>query len=256
MVWSDMFNVIFDPLLSLPPFITVLILSLVVSLLSLLITKYTTNQHLMKDLKDQLKTYQAEVKKLKDNPEKAMEVQKKAMDTNMQYMMHNLRGTLFTFLPIILIFGWASSHLSFVPFIPEQEFSMTLFVSNLQKAVTIVVPEGIMLTTDAQKNAADGKIVYTMKAKEVGIYKVDFKLDEQKQIGHEVVVGQQKKAIVNEKSIGEEGIDKIRVDYEPLKIIKFPFPLPLFGAYFGWLGTYIVFAIAFSMILRKLLKVH
>jgi len=255
MAWSDMFNFIFDPLLGLPPFFTVLVLSFLVSLLSLVITKYTTNQHLMKDLKDQLKVYQAEVKKLKDSPEKAMEVQKKAMDTNMQYMMHNLRGTLFTFLPIILIFGWASSHLSFAPILPEQEFSMTLFVTDPNTTTTAHVPEGITLTTDAVKNAADGKIVYTMKATKEGIYKVDFTKDE-KQFGHEVIIGKQKKSNVNEKIVREFGVEKIRVDYEPLKIITFPFALPLFGEYFGWLGTYIIFAIVFSMALRKVLHVH
>jgi len=38
-------------------------------------------------------------------------------------------------------------------------------------------------------------------------------------------------------------------------LISWGAKIPLFGTGFGWLGTYIIFAVVFSMILRKLLRV-
>jgi uncharacterized membrane protein (DUF106 family) len=39
-------------------------------------------------------------------------------------------------------------------------------------------------------------------------------------------------------------------------LLKFPFKLPLLGVGFGWLGSYILFSIIFSILLRKILKIH
>ena len=90
MAYSDFLNIIFAPLFKLPVVLAVIILAFTISLIIIVITKYTTNQTLMKKLKDDLKDHQKQIKELKSNPAKAMEVQKKAMELNMQYMSHSL----------------------------------------------------------------------------------------------------------------------------------------------------------------------
>ena len=65
-----------------------------------------TNQELMKSLKAEIKDFQKEMKGYKDDAVKMMELQKKAMQKNMKYMKHSMKPTLFTFVPIIIIFGW------------------------------------------------------------------------------------------------------------------------------------------------------
>ena len=127
MAYYDFLNVVFAPLLKLPILWTVIILSFIVSIIIIIITKYTTDQALMKKLKGDLKEHQKQIKELKGNPAKAMEVQKKSMELNMKYMMHSLKPTLITFIPIILIFGWMSSTFAYESIKPGQEFSVTLF---------------------------------------------------------------------------------------------------------------------------------
>src|SRR3989338_11025380 len=122
---------IMDPLLVLPPLWIVIIISLVVTLIITLIYKWTTDQNLMKQLKDELKEFQKEMKELKAHPEKMMEVQKKAMQTNMKYMSHSMRSTLVTFVPIILLFGWMNANIAYDPILPGQEFTITAkFAAN------------------------------------------------------------------------------------------------------------------------------
>jgi len=107
---SATLDFVFGPLLKLPTLAAVIILSFLISLLITLIYKWTTNQSVMKELKDEIKKLQEQAKQLKEQPDKAMEIHKKVMETNMQYMSHSMKPTLITFLPIILIFGWMQQH--------------------------------------------------------------------------------------------------------------------------------------------------
>ncbi|MDO8555761.1 MAG: EMC3/TMCO1 family protein [Nanoarchaeota archaeon] len=89
-----------------PPAIGV---SIVAALLTALVTfayKWLTNQEQMKSMKDDLKLLQQEMKLHKANPPKVMELQKQAMEKNLVLMKHSMKPTLYTFIPLIIIFGW------------------------------------------------------------------------------------------------------------------------------------------------------
>jgi len=77
MVFENILDPIFSPLLNLPTIAAVILLSFLISLIITIVYKYTTNQDLMKQLKDEMKEFQREIKELRKEPEKAMQVQKK-----------------------------------------------------------------------------------------------------------------------------------------------------------------------------------
>lgn len=56
--------------------------------------------------------------------------------------------------------------------------------------------------------------------------------------------------LIQPKKIKNGGFSEIRIDNKEKKVIN------LFGWQIGWLGTYIIFSLIFSLIMRKLLKVH
>ena len=68
---------VFKPLLKLPPFWTMFIISFLITLITVLIYKKTTNQKLMKDLKMEMKEIQKEMKEFAHDTQKVMELQKK-----------------------------------------------------------------------------------------------------------------------------------------------------------------------------------
>ena len=103
---DNFFTTVFGPIMHLPEPIPIAIVSFILTLITTLIYKYTTDQEVMKTLKEDIKAIQAEMKQFKDNPQKVMELQKQAMQKNMQHMKHSFKPLLFTMLPIILIFGW------------------------------------------------------------------------------------------------------------------------------------------------------
>jgi len=125
-MFEGILSPIFDPLLKLPMLWVIVIMSFLITFLITLIYKFTTNQSLMKDLKNEMKELQKEMKELKSEPQKMMAVQKKAMQSNMKYMSHSMRSMLFTFIPIILIFGWMNANLAYEPIVPNQEFTTSV----------------------------------------------------------------------------------------------------------------------------------
>jgi len=82
------------------------VISILLTLLTTLAYKYFTDQTLMKTLKTEMKEDQKRVKELKEDPDKAAQLTKQLMEKNMKYMMHSFKPMLFTFIPLIIIFGW------------------------------------------------------------------------------------------------------------------------------------------------------
>ena len=146
MAYYDFLNIVFAPLLKLPPLMAVTALAFLVSLIVILVTKYTTDQALMKKLKEDMKEHQKKIKELKNEPAKAMEMQKHSMEANMKYMMHSLRPTIITIIPIIIIFGWMSSTFAYESINPNHEFIISAnFDKNANGNAELIVPEELKI---------------------------------------------------------------------------------------------------------------
>src|SRR3989338_2676374 len=74
-----------NALLGLPPFVSILIISAVVSVVTTVVYKHTTNQKLMREIKEDVKRLQAEAKSAKD-PSEAARLQKEMMKRAMQQL--------------------------------------------------------------------------------------------------------------------------------------------------------------------------
>ena len=122
-IFSKWLEPVLGPFLSLGPFWAIFIISLILTLLVTVIYKYATNQKRMKQLKDELKKLQKDMKSLKDNPKKMMKKQKELMSKNMEYMKHSFRATIFTIIPVIIVFGWLNANLAYDPLIADEPFN-------------------------------------------------------------------------------------------------------------------------------------
>jgi len=249
MAYYDFLNIVLSPLFRLPVLFAVLFMSLLISIIVILITKYTTNQDLMKKLKEDMKEYQTKIKGMKNEPTKAMELQKKLMESNMKYMTHSLKPTLITFIPIILIFGWMNANFAYASINPQQEFQVTvLFEKGIQGNAEITVPNEIKAIGDKIKKIESDKASWTLKGSE-GEYLLEFTFNGEKQ-QTSVLVTSGKKYINPVKKM-EGKIKSIEINYKKLVVLPTGYK-----DWFGWLGTYIISSIIFTMILRKMMKVY
>jgi len=246
---NPLWDILLGWTLLLQPLYAILLMSLLVSLITVLVYKYTTDQNLMKQLKDEMKAFQKQAKELKEHPEQAMAVQKKAMETNMKYTMHSFSSTLYTIVPIILIFGWLSAHYAFLPITPGQEFSVELGInSGTTGNVTATAPEGVQLTGESMRTITDGSAIFTFNGDE-GPHTLTFDAGG-KEYTTKVLVTRGR-GYENPLSLQSDGpVRSILVGNKKLIVMD------LFGWQLGWLGSYIIFSIVFSLALRKALKVY
>jgi len=253
---TNFLDTIFNPWLGLafhlPPFWAILVISAFITILVTVVYKYTTNQREMKQIKDDLKKYQKEMRETKDT-KKLMVIQKKALDLNMKYMGSSFKSTLYTFIPIIIIFAWLNMHIAFLPIMPNTDFTVTAqFAEGAKGNISLnTTPELTMLNSPTQE-IVDGKAVWKLKG-DAGEYKltVDYNTEE---YTHTVLITSDKTYSTPEKPIQDSKLKKIVNGNQ----VVHPFgeSFNIFGWYPGWLATYIVLSIGLSALCRKLLDVY
>lgn len=248
MGFESMLDSIFSPLLNLPTIWAVILLSFLISLIITVVYKYTTNQNLMKELKDEMKEFQREIKELRKEPEKAMAIQKKSMQTNMKYMMHSMKSTLYSIIPIILIFSWMNANFAYEPILPEQDFTTTVvFEENVDGVIELSIPEGIRINGDVRKEA-DSEVKWVLNGDE-GEYLLEYIFDGKK-YNKEILITDKNRYKEPTKRIKDSVVKSIEVEHKEKKLLN------LFGWKIGWLGSYIIFSIVFSILVRKAIKVY
>ncbi|MBI5065070.1 DUF106 domain-containing protein [Candidatus Woesearchaeota archaeon] len=238
---NSFFDIIFSPLLYLGTFWAVLIISLLLSVIITVIYKYTTDQNLMKQLKDEIKDLQKQSKELQNHPEKFKEVQSKMMKTNMKVMSESLKPMLYYFLPIIFIFGWMSTNLYFHPLTANEEFSIDVYAKN----VSLTNYEGLNLIENKMISVNGGEVNRFSFKGNYGDYLVLLNAD-----GKEI----KKRVLIDQKKYNtpEEKINEIKIltSNKPVILLNLGF------TQLGWLGVYIISSVIFSSLLRKLMKVY
>jgi uncharacterized membrane protein (DUF106 family) len=250
MVFESLLDPVFSPLLRLPPLAAIIIISLVIAVIIVVVYKFMTNQKEMKEMKEQIKGCQKEMKELRHDPKAMMAVQKKAMQVNMKYMMHSFKPTIITFIPIIIIFGWLNANLAFMPIMPDTAFTTTMFFEeNVVGEAELIVPEEIELMSDAVQEVEDGKATWKLKGA-AGEHTLEYRYDEKNYLKEVLITEQQAYKAPLQKVKNGGDVQAIQVNNKPLKLIN------LFGLKLGWIWTYIIFSVVFSMILRKILKIY
>lgn len=77
-----------------------------ITLITTIVQKYATDQNALKELREEQKLLQKEMKKYENNPEKMMEFSKKQWEVIPKTMKLTGRATLYTGVPFILLFRW------------------------------------------------------------------------------------------------------------------------------------------------------
>lgn len=244
-------NPIFNPLLGLGYFWAIFIMSFLITLMVTVIYKFATDQSLMKKLKSEMKSMQKEMKKLKDKPDKAMKYQKKIMQKNMEYMKHSLKPTLYTFIPIIIIFGWLNAHMAYQPIMPNTAFNVTAhFQSGSSGEITLqAIPELSILSNPTQ--LVDGQTVTWTLEGDSGDYQLLFNYNN-REFEKDLIITNGRGYAPPEKPVEESNLKQLVIQNKDVKPLN---GVSLFGWKPGWLGTYIIFSLIFSFVLRKLLKI-
>jgi uncharacterized membrane protein (DUF106 family) len=192
------------------------------------------------------------------NSAKAMKLQKEMMKLNGQYMKASMKSTLYTFLPLIIFFGWLGAHLAFAPLVPGVPFSVNVTpTTGLTGEFTLEVPQGFSIIGNATKPVSQ-MVSWSVVANTTGSSGLTIRHSPS---GEEQFVP----VIISNGYDYEEPLHKIDssqafstilLGNEKLLIFK---GIPLLGSIpwiknWGWFGAYFLFSIVFSTALRKAMK--
>lgn len=105
-VLNPTFGVLFNFNIYLGMFIVVLLINLI----TVLLQKYATDQVELKKLKEEQKLLQEEIKLVKNNPEKLMELNKKQLEFLPRTFDLTMKPLLYTFIPFVLFLRWFNDY--------------------------------------------------------------------------------------------------------------------------------------------------
>lgn len=240
-----------------PPLFSILFISVGVSLLTTIIYKFTTNQRLMKEIREDVKRMQAEARSTKE-PGKAAQLQKDMMKRSMQQFSAQTKSMIITLIPLFMLFGWMGSHLAYEPINPGGEFTTTaVFAAGVTGTVSLNASEGLQLMSGPTQEIMDGKAVWRLKSGSEGSYRLVYSFGEESYALGVLVTDKfayEAPLLTKQKGIKKgSGIEKISIDLAPVR----PFGSASFLGYQpGWLLTYILFSLVSSIAIRKVMKVH
>jgi uncharacterized membrane protein (DUF106 family) len=205
----------------------------------------------MKVIRDDLKKYQSEMRSTKDT-KKLMEIQKKALDLNMKYMSSSFKSTLYTFIPIIIIFAWLNSHIAYYPLYPNQEFTVdATFGTGARGNITLSsIPE--LDIDSATQEIVDEKATWRLNGG-AGEYKLMF-LYNTEEYEKKIVITDERMYETPEYPIKDSKLKMIKIGNKAVR--PFGESFNIFGWHPGWLATYIILSLVFSTVFRKIMKVH
>ena len=265
-----MVNSFLDPILGwllyFHPALAVLIISLLVSVITTLAIKLLTDQTLMKDLRDELKELQKQMKELRNKPNKLAEINTKFMETNMKYMSHSMRPTLYTFIPIILVFGWLNAHM-YYPLMPSEPFQVTIeFSKEIDDSITLKMPESLneieepkIMEKKATWFLSGDKGTYMLEAQYRNTtYEKQILIDENENTYVQAEKSLKIPGTLFFTSTDENGANRIIVSNDkirPFKNMPLIQDIPWINNW-TWLGAYVLFSLIFSMALRRALKIY
>ncbi len=236
---------------NLHPLLSIAIIAFSVTLFTSLVYRFVTDQKVMKTLKGELKDLQKMMKEHRDKPEKLMRIQKEAMEKNMQYMRHSMKPMLFTMLPLILMFGWLNSHIAYEPIMPGQSFEVWVEMHRdaegfVELEVYPAHPD-FEFETGAEQEIVDGEARWRLSGPP-GEYELRYHHDGETATQDLLITENPKYS--SPTVSGSGSFRQLNIDNERVA------PLSFLGLGWSWIWSYILLSIGFSMVIRKLLKVH
>ncbi len=203
------------------------------SIMTQLVNKLLINEKFVDKSREKIKKMQKKIKDLDHTSKEFKKKQEKIVNLNFKLMKQQFKPMLFTFLPYILVFYFMGSLFAFSPIVVGSQL-------NVQ-----VTGSGTIYSECLELNETfEGSETYLTKveSEDCEIYINENKVDVE--------------LLSEQEEITYETNDDVSLKIIPPKrtFISLPFEIPFVGDEIGWLGTFIIFSFASSMILNKSLK--
>lgn len=112
------------------PLLSVVLLSLLMTFITTIIYKYTTDQAKLKSYREELKSIRKQMNESKQDLGKLNGLQKRSMEISMDQLKHSFKPMIITFVPAILIFALIKNSLPITQVIINLPFDVPKMGAN------------------------------------------------------------------------------------------------------------------------------
>jgi uncharacterized membrane protein (DUF106 family) len=254
---TNIFVTGYQAMVNLPYFWMILIIAFLVTLLTTVIYKYTTDQKTLREIKKDMKDLKDKLKKHSNDQKKMMSIQKEMLDKNMIMMKQSFKSMLYTFIPLILIFAWMNATIAYEPILPNSNVTITATISNSYPGDMTKINISSIPLTKITRNAGydpgNDKIKaaqWIMETGKEGTYTVLIESETFKQ-SKELLVTSGRKYVNPISQYKESQLKSLLIGNGKVKPLQ---GIPVIGG-LNWLWTYIILSVFMSIGLRKLMNV-
>ncbi|QGA80960.1 EMC3/TMCO1 family protein [Candidatus Nanohalobium constans] len=230
------YNVVFQPVLSLGPYIALGFFSACLAILFSGIRYWLLDHEKAEKIQDKISEKQEKMKEARenDNHEKASKHTKDVFKHNQEFMLLNMKPMIGTMLFVALIFPWLGA--TFAPTAQITQTTGQMYEGNFTYAQT-QTPITVDNTTETPVLQVDNQSIEPGEAAKINGFKWTYKG-------------------IKEKTPGFFSNTEGTVANFNGKFIQLPFTLPWIGGALNWLGFYIIITMPMTLILNKTLGIQ
>ena len=266
---GKIFDFVLLPFRELPPFFGFFFIALITGYLAVAIFKYVSDQKALKEIMTRIKVHFAEILLYKDDFRQILLAQKEIFKNNFLYFIRTIKPAIPIVVVVLTILSQMNIRYSFQPISPDEPLVVKVSIADNPvnedtEDVKLYLPYGFEAVTPAF-HLAEKQIEWRIKSSITGEFDLAFQVGQN--IFHKkILIGEPTRAF--SPHLGKQGfvekifnpLEELLPSNSPLESIDLgyqarSFNLGVFGWSMHWLVAFLVIAIAFGLLCRKLLKV-
>jgi len=275
-VFGKIFELIFFPFLSMSPWIGMILISFLTSLLMLLVFRFTSNQKGIRQVKNKIKAHLLELRLFKDSLSLSLKAQGNILRYNLKYIGYSAKPLLVMIIPLILILVQLNLWFGYDALTPGQKTILKVKLeegnSPLNINLAIESSSGFDIETPPLRIEEEREINWRLNAREKGVHDLILIATNQR-LTKKVSIAQKPLSKISPLKVRRNFIDELLNPGEspfsgdlPIKTIELKYPaknMNLFGWNIPWLWSippwlviYFALSIIFGFAFKGIFKVE
>ncbi len=287
---TKIFNILLWPLKGLPGFLSLSFIALITGFLAVLIFKHVSDQKMLKKTMNRIKLHFTEIIIYRDDIRQILHAQKEILKQNLFYFVHTIKPAIPIVAIVLIILSQMNIRYSFQFISPGEPVIVKVTRKDPVKIhnpfdIELKLPEGLEVVTPAFHIPGGREIEWRIRGEHKGRFDLEFSIrceseavqgDSKTHINKNAITGKtiKKNILIGASNapfsphLGRKGffeilfnpLEELLPNDAPIDAIDIgyksrSFKLGFLGLKVHWLVAFLVIAVAFGIICRKILKV-
>ena len=243
-----------------------MVLSLALSLVVLVVFRYTSNQKAIARAKDRVFAHLMELRLFPDDPRTTLKSLGQLMIWNTRYVLASMRPALLLALPVSLLFVHLQRYYEWRPLRPGETTTVTMKLVEgleIEAFAPTLVAHGVAVETAPVRVSADNAVSWRVRALDSGVHTLDLRLGDTV-VSKTITVAENTEAVTprrmrgwwaalwhpGEPAIAQGSVEWIEVDYPAAASLN------LWGMHTHWLVFVLLLSFLAVLALRRPLGVE